>query len=408
MKILFLSAWYPYPPDNGSKIRIFNLLRCLSEYHNVTLITFFDRDEHRQEEPILRPSPSEIHVIPSQAYNPRSWRARLGYLSATPRYLADTYRPEMDSLIRQTVEKISYDLVIASQLSMARYYRCFQGVPAVFEEAELGTYWPFETQMSISRTGIRRQLTWAKHRRFMTRLLRNFRFCTVVSEVERKLLVKALPHYRSVHVIPNSIDPDRFVRSSNGRAPHSLIFAGSLCYFANHDAMVWFLREIYPFIQAELPDVQLTITGEQTQQNLPSSRNVVLSGRVHDIQSLVASSAVSLAPIRLGGGTRLKILESFALGTPVVATSKGVEGLEALDGEHLLVADTPREFAEAVLRLLREPQHAQKIADNAYKLVREHYDWKTVFPQFMDLVDQAVSTSPRDRQQIEHERIRMA
>jgi len=397
MKILFLSRWYPDPPDNGSKIRILSLLRGLCEQHNVTLISFFNPEDGEPDKQLSNPAPDEIHICSYSEFNPHSLPAVLGYLGGTPRYLVDTYSTEMEALIRRAIQKTGFDLVIASQLSMAHYYPCFRGIPAIFEEAELGSYWPIETQATLPWIEIRRKVTWAKHRRFMARVLENFNVCTVVSEVERKLLAMAAPTFQSIHVIPNSIDVDRFCRTSNGRAVRSMIFAGSLRYSANHDAMTWFLRDIYPEIRAEMPDVQLTITGEPAPQPLPPSPNVVLAGKVPDIQSVVARSAISLAPIRRGGGTRLKILESFALRTPVVATTKAVEGLEIQDGEHLLVADTSRDFANAVLQLLREPEEARRMTENAFRLVRARYDWRIVLPRFMELVDQAISV-PRHQQ----------
>ena len=147
-----------------------------------------------------------------------------------------------------------------------------------------------------------------------------------------------------------------------------------------------FTRSI-PRLQAEIPDVCLTITGDHANLPLPSTENVTLTGFVDDIRPLIASSWISLAPIQVGGGTRLKILEAMALRTPVVATSKGAEGLDATPGEHLLIADTPEAFAATTVRLLREPELRQYLADNAYQLVSQKYDWAAAMPQFLNLVD---------------------
>jgi glycosyltransferase involved in cell wall biosynthesis len=175
--------------------------------------------------------------------------------------------------------------------------------------------------------------------------------------------------------------------------PDTLIFNGSFRYFANHEAMVWFLRHIYPEIIRHVPNVRLTITGETSNPPLPSADNVILTGRVEDVRPLIASAWVSLAPIRQGGGTRLKILEAMALRTPVVATSKGAEGLDARHDEHLLIADTPQSFSESVVRLFKEPGLAQRLADSAFQLVKEKYDWAVVMPRFQSLVDHVVGGS---------------
>jgi glycosyltransferase involved in cell wall biosynthesis len=144
---------------------------------------------------------------------------------------------------------------------------------------------------------------------------------------------------------------------------------------------------VNPLVQAQIPDVHLSITGDHANLALPPANNVTLTGFVDDIRSWVASSCLSLAPIFMGGGTRLKILEAMALRTPVVATSKGAEGLDVVHGEHLLLADTPQEFADVIVRLLHDPILYQQIADNGYQLIAEKYDWPSVTPHFLHLVE---------------------
>ncbi len=389
MKILFLSRWFPYPPNNGSKIRVFNLLEGLSQIHSVTLISFFNPKESAsgREDDGLRLQ--DLCLVPYHEFEPRSRRALLGFFSSTPRSIIDTHSTEMEELIRREIKGTRYDLVIASGIEMASYHRCFRGVPALFEEAELGAYWQDWTRTSSPWTGMRRRLTWAKHREFMSRVLRNFRMCTVVSEVERNLLARVASAFDSVHVIPNSIDLKSYEQVDAIRAAGSMIFTGSLRYFPNHHAMIWFLGEIFPRIRSKIHDARLTITGDEADQPLPSACNVTLTGHVNDVRPLVASASVSLAPIRIGGGTRLKILESMALCTPVVATSKGAEGLEVQHDRHLLIADTPNDFADAVIRLLREPELGRRLAENAFRLLEDRYDWRVVMPRFINLVDQA-------------------
>ncbi len=142
MRVLFLSRWYPYPPDNGSKIRISNLLRALSEIDDVTLLSFSEAGNAGKSGNGTGPLPRQIITCPYREYNPFSWRALRGYMGITPRYLADTYSMEMDTLIRSAVRAGRYDAVVASELSMASYHCCFSGLPAVCDDIELGFYWP--------------------------------------------------------------------------------------------------------------------------------------------------------------------------------------------------------------------------------------------------------------------------
>jgi len=392
MNILFLSAWYPYPPNNGSKLRIYNLLRGLAQYHEVTLLSFADQPVEDSKATALRSLCRKTQVVTWKPFKPRSLRARLGFLSSSPRSVVDTFSREMEQRVKQTLSAGNYDMVVASELTSASYAPCFCGLPALFEDAEVGVLYEQFVHAPSSWRRFRYGLTWAKHRRYLARLLSYFRVCTVVSECERQLLSSAVPGYGAIEIIPNCISLHDYCDVHEMAKPNTLIFTGSFRYFANHDAMIWFLHEVYPRIQAQVPSTHLTITGDHANLALPPAENVTLTGFVDDVRPLIASSWVSLAPIRLGGGTRLKILEAMALRTPVVATSKGAEGLDVQPNKHLLIADTPETFAEAIVSLLREPGLRQRLTDNAYQLVRERYNWPVVMPRFLNLVERVART----------------
>ncbi|MBN2318332.1 MAG: glycosyltransferase [Acidobacteria bacterium] len=389
MKILFLSRWYPVPPDNGSKIRVLNLLRSLCEKHGVCLVSFTGPGENPAIGDFPDPAPEEIRVCPYNDFNPRSRRAMLGYLGGKPRWIADTHSREMESLVRGAVERNRFDLVIASQTSMAAYFKTFSGIPSIFEEAELGCFHPGSLENISSLDRIKANLRWAKHRRYIAGLLPHFNACTVASEIERCMVSETAPGYLPVHVIPNGIDLEFYERPARERNKDSLIFAGSLRYAANLQAVTWFLDEIFPVIRSEKPDAAITITGDPGENRLPETPGVTLSGKVRDVHAYIEGAAVSVAPIRTGGGTRFKILEAFALGTPVVATSKAAEGLDAEAGKHFLRADTPRDFAQSVLRLLRNAGEARELAGRAREFVHAHYDWRNLSPRFLEIVQQA-------------------
>jgi sugar transferase (PEP-CTERM/EpsH1 system associated) len=389
MKILFLSRWFPYPPNNGSKLRIYNLLRGLAQQHEVTLLSFADQPNVDPECPELRSLCREVQVVPWKPFNPHSQRARLGFLSLKPRSVADTFSTEMEQRIRHALLEKGHDVVIASEIDMAIYVRYVRGIPALLDELQVSVLYEQFTQATAPWRRFRYGLTWAKHRRYLASLLRDFQFCTVVSEQERQRLSQAVTTYQKIKVIPNCIDLASYSEVRETPQPNSLIFTGSFSYFPNHEAMVWFLREVYPHIQAQVPDVRLSITGDHGGRPLPPASNVTLTGFVDDVLPLIVRSWCSVVPLHTGGGTRLKILEAMALGTPVVATSKGAEGLEFESGKHLLVADKPEAFAQMVIHLLKEPELRQQIVDNAYQLVQEKYDWAVVMPHFLDLVEKA-------------------
>jgi glycosyltransferase involved in cell wall biosynthesis len=296
----------------------------------------------------------------------------------------------MDTQIRDSIASDNYDLVIASQTMMASYFNCFHGFPAIFEEAEVGIYYQNYVQSILTWHRIRNGLTWMKHRHYLFNLLPHFRKCTVVSKPELDLLTKINRNYQAFEIIPNCIDIDLYTGYTKHIKPHSLIFTGSFRYSVNYDAMVWFINEVYPKIQSVIPNATLSITGDHANLRLPTYKGVTLTGYLDDIRPLIADSFISIVPIRFGGGTRLKILESMALYTPVVTTSKGAEGLDIQNEHNIMIADTPEAFVEAIIRLFNNPEFYKRLTQNAYQLVREKYDCSVVMPYFLDLVEQTV------------------
>ncbi len=386
MKILFLSRWFPYPTSNGSKLRIYNLLRGLSQHHDVTLLSFADNRGVRPETPEIQDLCSKVHVIPWKEFEPRSWRARLAILSLKPRSIVDTFSHEMAQAITQILTEQKYDLIIASQVQMAAYYPYFRNIPALFEELEMGLF--YDQVFSLDgKIRIRQILTWFKLRMYLSLLLRSFQAVTVVSGQERELIARFFPYVKNMQIIPNCMNIDDYKDVYLEAQPNTIIFTGSFLYHTNYEAMTWFVRDVFPFILDQAPDAQLIITGDHADLPLPSYRNVKLVGYVDDIKGLIASSSVSIAPLWSGGGTRLKILEAMAIGTPVVATTKGAEGLDAQTGKHLFIVDDPEEFSEIIIRIFSEKELRQKLSVDAKKLVREKYNWSGVMPDFLDLME---------------------
>lgn len=389
MRILFLSGWFPYPPDNGSKLRIYHLLAGLAAQHEVMLLSFGDAVE--------TPPPPELaklctirQVVPWQPFRPTSWRARRGFLSLTPRSVIDTYSATMAHAIARAVAEQSFDLVIASQLAMAGYVRHFAAIPALFEEVELGLMIERYQQARSPSGRLRERLAWLKHRHYVSQVLRQFQACTVVSAREGQLVRTVIPAYKAIEIIPNCVNLADYEAIQATPQPNSLIFTGSFRYFANYEAMQWFLQAVFPLVQAQCPDTWLTITGDPANQPLPPASHVRITGVVPDVRPLIAGAWCSIVPMHSGGGTRLKILEAMALGTPVIATTKGIEGIAAQDGVHLLVADTPQAFADAILRLFAQPELRHQLAKQGYQLVRTSYNWATTLPHFLQLIERVV------------------
>lgn len=396
MNILFLSRWYPYPADNGSKLRIFNLLRQLSSQHTVDLISFTSGLIQQEGLEPLKSICRSIITVPYQPFKPYRTKAILGLFSPLPRSILDTDNVEMHTAIQKKVRETRYNLVIASEVDMAQYARNLP-IKKILEDIELA---PLHERAEVHQNPFRKlrnRLMWQKWMHYITNMMHYFNGGTVVSEPERKL-VSGLLHKMGcdtpVQIIPNGVDISYYQKDFSNPTPDTIIFTGALTYSANYNAMEFFLRDIFPLIQAKIPAATLTITGQHDGvpiDRLPVRSGVVFSGYVADIRPAIGRSWVSIVPLRIGGGTRLKILESLALGTPVVATSKGAEGLELTPGHDILIADSPAEFASAVLSLLEDSNLRTSLSKNGKDTVFHRYDWQTIgrsFEQFISQIGQ--------------------
>ncbi len=395
MRILVLSRWFPYPADNGSKIRILNLLRHLAVRHEVALLSFASDVIPAERLTALQPWCALIDTVPYRPYRPWSWHALSGLLDGRPRSVVDTFSLEMARRAARIVADWSPDLVMASQIDMAPYALALQCRARVLEELELNAlYHAFLQARGLRR--LRAGLTWWKLAGYIRRTLPAFDLCTVVSEAERQRVLAVAPGARRVEVMPNGLDLEYYKDDLGPPEPGTLIYAGALTYSANFDAVSYFLRDIYPRILARRPGVRFTVTGQV--DGAPVNRllqhpGLILTGYLDDVRPAIARSWASVVPLRAGGGTRLKILESMALGTPVVTTRKGAEGLELVPGRDVLIADTPGEFGEAVLALLADPQLRQRLSQQGRRVVATRYDWGILAARLNHVVEETLMTS---------------
>ena len=324
---------------------------------------------------------SKVEVIQLRTVDSSRRLAVQGLLSRQPRSFVDSYSTEMADAIRLECQDRPPELIVASELQMIPYAFAVPTTPAIVEELELQTFYDAVHVAGGFPKRIRALLTWLKLTEYLRHTLPRFAACTVVSEPERAILRRIVPRYRAISVVPNAVDLVKYQGEFGQPRPSSLIFSGALSYQANFDAVSYLLNTIFPMIKVSVPDVELRITGDNSRvdlSSLPRLPRVQFTGYLNDIRPAVAESWASVVPLRIGGGTRLKILEALALGTPVISTSKGAEGLDLTHGKDILIANSPSEFATQTISLLRSPELRQELATNGRRIVAEQYDWKVV------------------------------
>ena len=219
-------------------------------------------------------------------------------------------------------------------------------------------------------------------RRFERDAVRRFDLVLAVSEADERTLQRLYgPLERPVHVVPTGVDTTYFApRDTPVRSRH-LVFTGSMDWLPNEDGVLHFVRDTLPLIREAEPSATLAIVGRDPTpavRRLAGEYGVSVTGRVDDVRPHVAEAAVYVVPLRIGGGTRLKIFEAMSMGKPIVSTTVGAEGLPVDDGLHLMLADTPEAFAHAVVRLLQNQTERARLGDAARHLVLERYDWTAV------------------------------
>ncbi|HEY7063561.1 MAG TPA: glycosyltransferase [Chloroflexota bacterium] len=310
------------------------------------------------------------------------------------------WQPALAARLRALTATEAYDVVQISSLEMMPY-RCAilrRGARrplVVFDDLNA----EYQLQRRACRTDLGRPARWHaalysavqanRLRRYETRVCQEADAVIVVSATDAALLGRIAPSARYV-LIPNGVDTGAFpYRETPPPSPPELLFTGTMDYRPNVDAMLWFGEAILPRLRAARPDLRCLVVGKAPDPRLRAlaarQPGLVVTGAVPDVQPYLARAAVYVVPMRMGSGTRLKVLEAMAVGVPVVSTRLGMEGIAARAGEHTLQAETPAAFARAVLRLLDAPALAAALAQRARALAASHYDWTRLTPRLLGL-----------------------
>lgn len=381
MHILFLARWFPYPANHGAKVRAYNIITQLARAHTVSMASFAEDPISPDDLREMGKLCANIEHVPYRSFDPHRRSPLSVLLSAKPRWLHDAYSQDFMNMVKRMAERHAPDLIVASNLDTTEYPLALPGIPRMFEEIETGAYSRQYREETRPLPRMRKWLMWRKLQGYVRQTLQHYPLCTVVSQPEFDAVSKFAPGYRGLTLVPNGADlkrlTGRFAESESDR----MVFAGALTYHVNFDAMRYFIGEILPLIAAERPSAKLYMSGRTNgvdMTSMPTHANAIHAGHQQDIRPFVQRATVSVVPERLGGGTRIKILESLALGTPVVSNRNSALGLDLRHEYDVLIAETPREFADAVLRVLGDPNLRQRLSANGRATVERAYDWNVI------------------------------
>jgi polysaccharide biosynthesis protein PslH len=408
LKLLFISTWFPSPLDTGARIRVHYLLKTLAHNHSVDFIGFMPDLESEFFLPELRDWCSRVEVVRRSPFWQDPSKKYSGHFSLVPRDVLTTFSPEMAEITRRILQAFQHDVVICSIENVAPYALPNNGTPMILEEHNFMSSWMeerFRTQTSLLKK-LAGWITWQKCRRYERWLFPQFDACSMVSDKDCQAVRAAIPACKGrVHMIPNGVDVEYHQPGLLPPVQDTLVFNGPLSYYANADAVQFFLSEIMPLIQKHRPDVHLSVTGRTDGVNLnelPLDHHVKVTGFLDDVRPAIAQSWACIVPLRIGGGSRLKILQAMALGTPVVSTSKGAEGLDVTNEREILIADEPDTFANQTLRLLEDLDLRARLARNGRTLVEAKYSWVEIGKSFSTFVEEVASERDTRRRLFQH------
>jgi polysaccharide biosynthesis protein PslH len=402
--VLFLSQVVPYPPHGGVLQRGYHLLRQLGRSARVDLLAFVHPNllptQARQDESYAALQAFCERVEYFSLWAKASALHRVGALAASAvtrdPFSAVAHRSAaFRAAVQARLATGAVDLIHVDTIGLSSFVEGVRGVPLVVTHHNIESML-MERRASVHRGLARRYLAHetAKLRRYEQLQSPRYDVNIVVSEPDGEALRALAPGAR-IAVVPNGVDVDYFVPGTAPETP-SLVYTGGLTMFANLDAVLYFLRDIWPRIVSQQPDARFYAVGRHPPAEVRAfaarDPRVVVTGYLEDIRPTVASAAVYVVPLRVGGGTRLKVLDAMAMGKAMVSTSIGCEGIDVRPGEHLLVADTPEAFAEATVSLLRNPAQRQALGRAARARAETVYAWERVGERLLQAYAQAEQT----------------
>ena len=383
IRVLFLSPTVPFPLTDGGRIRVFNLLKQIATKNDVTLLALETQPTDAEGVAELEQLGVQVHLVPNAPTLPPVSFGTLvkAFLRQQPitvaRYDLRAYRQKLKELIAtETFDLVHYEMFHTAQ------FHTETDLPGVLSQqnvdSEIWRRLCGETANPFYKfTYWTQQLAFQRYERVLSP---KFDAVTCTSDIDAAVFQRHCAQ-DVIEIIPNGVDVTHYQPDFASEVPAHLIYIGSMDWYPNEDAVGFFVDEVLPRIQESVPDVRFSIVGGNPSarvQKLAEREGVVVTGRVPEIKPYFAEATVFVVPLRIGSGTRLKILEALAMGKAIVSTAVGAEGLDLRDGEEIFIADEPAAFADAVTRLLTNVPLRRQVGENGRARVEQDYDWQSI------------------------------
>ena len=389
MKILYVCHRFPFPPKRGGKIRPFNMIRHLSQSHEVTVASLVRSDVEAEEGKGISPFCAGFHM--SRVRNWVQGARMVARLPTTiPSSIGFFYSATLDATIRRLLREQRFDLIFVHCSSVAQYVAHVRDVPRILDFGDMDSqkwleysrYKPFPLSAGYWLEGVKLE---AEEKR----LAAHFDFCTATTRAEWETL-RGYGVDTPTDWFPNGVDGEFFAPGAEPHQPDTICFVGRMDYYPNQECMIEFCTRTWPLLRAARPNLGLLIVGADPSakiRNLGEMPGVTVTGSVPDVRPYVQRSALMVAPLNIARGTQNKLLESMAMGVPVVTSRAAAGGVDAVAGTHFHVAGTPEEYRDAALRILGDPSERRRLSEAGRARMLSHHAW----PSSMKRLDAIVS-----------------
>lgn len=391
MRVLFVCHRFPYPPNRGGKIRPFHMIKHLGKKHSVVVASLAHSEKELQEGKPLSDHCDEViaEILPNSG---RWLQAVLALPSSRPSSLAYFWSRRLSERIRDAANRQAFDLIMVHCAFAAQYV---YGLPAAVRILDYGDVDSRKWHDYAVATGLPKSLgygleSWKLHR-YERQLTGEFDICTATTKGEVEEVQKMNCNVPSA-VIPNGVDLGYFqLREKSPEGSAALVFLGRMDYFPNIDGALHFARNIFPIIRRSVPQAQFQIVGSNPSRairNLANLPGISVTGHVPDVRPYLMDASVAVAPLRIARGTQNKILQFLAMGLPVVTTPEAAKGVGAEPGRHFMVADGDQQFAEQVVKLLKDPALRQMYSAAAQEPLATAHSWPNSMRILDDLIEE--------------------
>jgi len=377
-KILIISPYFPFPARDGGKVRLYNLIKHLSQKNEVYLLAYIEPNADKNCVELAKEFCTDVFPVL------REEDKRI-IKDDIPRSVSFFYTQAMINELQKVLDVVKPDVVQLDFLIMTQYVKHIKNVPVFYTEHDMGLLDFNQSFHDRDLNDTERFFEWKKLISYEKHILDYF--CSVMVLTDRdKTLIENLNNNVKATIIPTGVDTEFYKPNICSDEEKNLIFVGHYRHFPNADAIIYFVKNIYPKIIQKIPNIKLYIVGSGVTKSVENlqTENIIITGEVEDIRKYLRQPNIFVAPVRLGGGIKGKVLEAMAMGVPVVATKEAVSGIDYANNNFALVSDDIDIFADNVVKLLKDESLYKELSVNSRKIVEEYYNWKNIADKLND------------------------